>query len=62
MVEALLVVVGLVGGVEDGLVGRVAFELLPAEALFVSGVEVEADDLVLKQGQRQGQDIPEKNN
>ena len=60
MVKTLLVVVRLVGGDQDGLVGRVALELLPAEALLVGGVEVEADDLVLKQRQQQDQDKPRK--
>ena len=49
MMKALFVVMGLIGGDQDGLVGRVALELLPTEALLLSRVEVEANDLILEQ-------------
>jgi hypothetical protein len=41
MMVTLFIVVGLVGGDEDGLVGGVALELLAAEALRVGRVQVE---------------------
>ena len=54
MVVTLLVVVGLVGGDEDGLVGGVALELFAAEALRVGRVQVESG--------RSGGEVEKRNN
>ena len=54
MMVTLLVVVGLVGGDEDGLVGGVALELLAAETLRVGRVQVEP--------RRSGGEVEKRNN